>query len=86
MFFSKFSKFDVAMTNAAKNWQKTFCFLDNCISIGCNKLSLTVNALANSPRLSDITKRVILNSISQRVLKKYDKSAVARISAVFGNL
>ena len=45
--------------------KKLFCFIDNCTCICGNKLSvsvreclsLTVNVLTDSPKISDITKR-----------------------------
>ena len=39
-FDSKCLKFNVDFKNAAKNWEKVFCFWDNCIWIGIVKLSL----------------------------------------------
>ena len=51
--------------NAAKNWEKGFSFLDNCIWIGCRNLSLireenlwpAVNVFTNSSKNMYITKR-----------------------------
>ena len=48
-------------------------------------LSLTVNVLTNSPKISHIT-NANSNSIFPRVMKKYDKSAAVQIQAVFGTL
>ena len=50
-----------------KNWEKAFCFLDNCIWIGCVNWSLVrrvnlwpvVNALTNRQKILHITKRDI---------------------------
>ena len=39
-FFFKYSKFNLDLKNAAKSWQKLFCFSDNCIWIGIVKMSL----------------------------------------------
>ena len=39
-FFSKRLKFNLHFRNFAKNWEKVFCFWDNCIWIGIVKLSL----------------------------------------------
>ena len=39
LFFSKCSIFDIDFENAAKNWQKPFCFLDNSIWIRCVNLA-----------------------------------------------
>ena len=64
-FFPSCSKFSADFTIVAKSLEKSFCFLGNCISIGCVKFSLlrreylswTVNVLINKPKLSDIPKR-----------------------------
>ena len=58
-FDSKCLKFNVDFKNAAKNWEKVFCFWDNCIWIGIVKLSLlrtrysslAANILANSRKI-----------------------------------
>ena len=55
---------DVGFIITAKNGEKTFCFLDNCILIGCYDLSilqreylpLAVTVLTNSPKIANITK------------------------------
>ena len=39
-FVSKCLKFILDFENASKNWEKVFCFLDNCIWIGINKALL----------------------------------------------
>ena len=39
LFFSKYSKFNLDLKNAAKNSEKGFWYLDNCIWIGIVKLS-----------------------------------------------
>ena len=47
------------------NWEKVFLFRDDCIWIGCGKLSLltreylwpAVTVLKNSPKILSITKR-----------------------------
>ena len=38
--FSQCSKFDVDLRNAAKKLEQVFYFLENCIGLGCSKLSL----------------------------------------------
>ena len=63
-FFWKCSKFKVDFENATKNWEKAFCFWDNCVRIGFVKLSLlrkeylssAVNVLKNSYKALRLTK------------------------------
>ena len=55
-FFCKCSKFHVHFENPRENWEKAFCFWDNCVRIGCVKLCLlrreywssAVNVLTNT--------------------------------------
>ena len=62
--FWKCSKFKVDFENATKNWEKAFCFLDNCVRICCVKLSLlrkeylssAVNVLTKSYKALRTTK------------------------------
>ena len=62
--FWKCSKFKVDFKNATKNWEKAFSFWDNCVRIGCVKLSLwrkeylssAVNVLKNSYKALRLTK------------------------------
>ena len=64
-FDSKCLKFNVDFKNAAKNWEKVFCFWDNCIWIGIVKLSLwrtryfssAANVLRSSPKILHVNKR-----------------------------
>ena len=64
-FYSKSLKVLVDCKNAPRNWEKVFCFWDNCIWIGIVKLSLlrtgyfssTANVLTSSPKIWDIKKR-----------------------------
>ena len=64
-FDSKCLKFNVDFKNAAKNWEKVFCFWDNCIWIGIVKLSLlrtgyfssAANVLRSSPKIWHVNKR-----------------------------
>ena len=64
-FDSKCSKFNIDFKNAAKNWEKFFCFSDNCIWIGILKLSLlrtgyfswAANVLTSSPKIWHVNKR-----------------------------
>ena len=63
-FFWKNSKFKVDFENATKNSEKAFCFWDNCVRIGCVKLSLlrkeylssAVNVLKKSYKALRLTK------------------------------
>ena len=65
LFFWKFLKFNVDFENKKKHAQKIICFWDNCIWIGCVKLSLlrrqyltlSVNLLTNSYKVLHIIKR-----------------------------
>ena len=64
-FDSKCSKFNIDFKNAAKNWEKFFCFPDNCIWIGVVKLSLlrtgyfssVGNVLTSSPKIWHVDKK-----------------------------
>ena len=64
-FYSKCLKFNLDFKNAAKNWEKVFCFWDNCIWIGIVKLSLwrtryfssAANVLTSSPKIWHVNKR-----------------------------
>ena len=63
-FLWKYSKFDLDSKNAAKNWEKAFCFRDNWIWIDVVKLSpLTTgyfssaaNVLTRSPKIWHVNK------------------------------
>ena len=69
IFFWKCSKFSPHVKNAEKNREKFFNFRNNCIWVGCVKLSLlkrdyfwpAVNMLKNSPKILPITKRHFVN-------------------------
>ena len=90
IFFSKCWKFNVNLKNAAKNWEKHFCFSDNCIWIGIVKLSLlrtgyfsaVANVLTCNPKIFHVNKRDFFNLISLALIEEYDKGAVIRISTV----
>ena len=57
--------FNLDFERAAKNWEKVFCFWDNCIWIGIVKLSLLrtgcfsseANVLRSSPKIWHVNKR-----------------------------
>ena len=63
-FFFKISKFNLDFKNSAKNFEKLFCFSDNCIWIGNVKLFLlttghyssVANMLTSSPKIWDVNK------------------------------
>ena len=63
-FVSKCSKFKLHFENVQKNWEKDFCFRDNCIWIGILKLSLlttgyfssAANVLTRSPKIWHVNK------------------------------
>ena len=64
-FFWKCWRFNAHFENARKNWEKAFCFWDNCVRIGCVKLSLlrreylssAVNVLTTSYKALRLTKK-----------------------------
>ena len=65
MFFGKHLQFKLYFKNEAKNWEKVFCFWNNCIWIGIVKLSLlrigylslTSNVFTCSPKIWHVNKR-----------------------------
>ena len=67
-FVSKFPRFDLDFQNAAKNWERVFCFWDNSILIGIVKFSRLrtrywsspENVLRNSPKIWHVNKRDFL--------------------------
>ena len=69
-FVWKCSKFKLDFKNAQKNSEKVFCFWDNCIWIGCVKLSLlrteylpsALNVLTKSLQILNITSRDFLKT------------------------
>ena len=64
-FFPKDLEFNLDFKNAAKNWEKVFCFWDNSIRIGIVKLSLlrkgycssAANALITRLKIWDVNNR-----------------------------
>ena len=90
--FSKMLKiWSTFQKNLEKNWQKCFCFLDDCLWIGSVKFSLlrkeylssVVNMLTDSPKILHITKRNFFQLNFFAVIVDYNKAAVVQISAVF---
>ena len=67
-FFSKSSKLNLNFKNTAKNWEKSFCFSDNCIQIGIARFSLLrtgyfslgANLLTSSPKILRFNQRDFL--------------------------
>ena len=65
IFFPKYSKFNIDFKNAARNWEKVFCFWDNYILFRIDKLSLlrtgyfstATNVFRSSPKISHVNKR-----------------------------
>ena len=66
IFCLEIMKLNVDFSNSKKNWYEVFCFRDNSIWIGCNKLSLlrreylssAVNLSTKSLKILHSTKRV----------------------------
>ena len=82
--YSKILKFNVDFKNSAKNWEKLFCFSDNCIWIGNIKLfplrtphySSVANMLTSSPKIWDVNKRDFFEHYSLPVINQDDTSDV----------
>ena len=67
--------------NGAKNWEKFFCFGDNCIWIGIAKLSLLrTGYFSYFSRFCLSIREAFSNSTDLAVIKEYDKGAVTQIS------
>ena len=91
IFFRKCSKANIHLENAEKHWQNTFCFSENCMWIGCFKLSLfrreyllSVVNLLTVITFSISLKENFSNSIAFRMISKYGNDAVVQIATVFG--
>ena len=89
-FYSKCLKFNLDFKNAAKNWEKVFCFWDNCIWIGIVKFSLlrtghfssAANVLTSSRKIWHVNKRDFSISIDFTVINEYEKGTVMQILTV----
>ena len=89
-FYEKSLKVLVDCKNAPRNWEKVFCFWENCIWIGIVKLSLlrtwyissAANVLTRSSEIWHVKKRDFLKLIDLAVINKYDKDVVMQISIV----
>ena len=92
LFFSKYSKFNLDLKNAAKNSEKVFWYLDNCIWIGIVKLSplrtgyfsSAANLLKRSRRFCVSIRETFSNYIDLEVINHYDQGAMMQISTVLG--
>ena len=81
-------KRDVDLRNAAKNWEKAFCFVDNYIWIGYGNfllllrkyISSGVNILTNRLKILHITNRDIFQLNFPQSDEKYERSAVMQVS------
>ena len=90
-FFLKCSKFNLAFQNEGKNSEKVFSFWDNCMWMGCIKLSLfgrehlrtAVIVLTNSLKLFHITIREFLPlncpPVEQQILSRCCRSKMNRV-------
>ena len=75
-FTLKYLKFKLDLKKAAKNWEKGFCFWDNCVWIIIVKLSLlrtghsssAANVLTSSPKILHVNDRNFSNSIDLAVI------------------
>ena len=93
-FFSKSLNLFLDFGNVAKNWEKVFWFLDNCIWIGINKVSLlrrgylpwAANVLTSSPTILHVNKRYFLQLNWLGGDQEYHKSDVMLISTVLGHV
>ena len=87
IFFWKCGKFYLHFKNAAENSEKAFCFLDNCIWIGCLNLSLLRRETCDRQsmcsqtvrRFSILLRETFSNSITFIVINRYANGAVAQI-------
>ena len=90
IFLCKIFKSSVRLQNAPRNWEKVFCFWENCIWIGIVKLSLlrtwyissAANVLTRSSEIWHMKNREFLKVIDLAVINKYDKDVVMQISIV----
>ena len=101
LFSPKCWKVDVDFRNAAKNWEKAFCFSDDCILIACGmnipqaimNLPITKRILVigsqcnNSSKIPDNAKRNILQlDFSQSHETIWGKCCVADFNSVWDTL
>ena len=83
-FFWKDSKFNVDIRNSEKNSEQVFYCWDNCTWIALVKFSLlrtgylssAGNVLTSSPKIWQLNKRDLSNSVAFAVINKDDKGAV----------
>ena len=87
IFFAKTFKVSGRLQKSSRKLRKTFCFWDNCISIGIVKLSLlrrgyfssAANVLQAVPRFDMSITETFPNSIDLAVINECDKIAVIKI-------
>ena len=90
IFFWKCSKFNADSKNAAKNWEKKFCFFNNYIWIVCIQLSLlireylssAVNVLRKGLKNFHVSKSDFCNSITFTVITQDNKGALIMIESM----
>ena len=82
IFVWKCSKFYLHFKNAEKNGEEVFPFRDNCIWIGCIKLSLLRREYL-WPAFNLLKRETFSNLIPCTVINKYGKSGAIQISALF---
>ena len=91
MFLWKCLKFNADSKNSERNWEKEFCFWDECLWIVCMELFLqireylpsAVNVLTKSLKTFDVTKSDFSNSITFAIINQYYKGALIKIEPVF---
>ena len=90
-FFWKCSIVDVDLRYGAKKWEFCFCFLDNCTWIEWGNFFLlrreyllaAVNAITNTPRISDTLRRTFSKTTFEKGMKQYDGSAGVHFCRLF---
>ena len=93
IFFFKTSKISDRFQKWTKNWEKVFCFWDNCIWIVIVNLFLwttryissAANVLRSSPKIWHVNKRNFSNCTNLEVINDYDKGSVMQILLVLGH-
>ena len=93
-FLLKCVKMNLDFKNAAKNWERFFCFWDNCMWIGIVNLSLWRTTYFSSkpmceqagPRYCMSIKETFSNSIDLAVLNESDQGSVMQLPTVLGHV
>ena len=89
--FWKCSIVDVDLRHGAKKWEFFFCFLDNCTWIEWGNFFLlrreyllsAVNAITNTPRISDTLRRTFSKTTFEKGMKQYDGSVEVQFFRLF---